>query len=313
MSDHNLAVTLPAGRSVALVLPFHQSGEVAVAGVERLRVPLEFFLNAFREIPTFKRGQQLLMIHEFSDPPRLQDLQSLILPPAEIQALSECAPGSCGVKLSTSMMDHFRGKGVDIASGERLCRDLMIQYVTQYLEKGNPAMLTYADTVPAIRSWDEFRVLLQEVDWLSEAAPPLYNCLESFSGKACPQIESSIYWSNARFGLKPVFSITHLMIYRQWAGRPWAFIAFKQIYADHYFDTSLGLALLVEQSAGPANPVLWVLYLNGSRVDALKGWLGPLKAAIVTRRSVGAMRRNLRDLKGDLEKQYSRSVEPFRR
>ena len=147
-----------------------------------------------------------------------------------------------------------------------------------------------------------FLGLVSEFGWLRAEAPPLYECLVAFSGVLCPQIESFLYWSIAKFGLKPVFTITHVMIYRTVRdGEPWVFIAFKQIYADHYFDASLGLAVLAEQSADPANPMLWILYINRSRTDALKGFLGPLKRSIAEHRSHEAILKSLLQLKQRFE------------
>jgi hypothetical protein len=306
VSSHDLAVTLPAGRAVAMLLPVRQKGEVSVAGVERLRVPLEFFLDAFREAQVVKRDQQVLQIREFSDPPSLQDLQSLKLAPEEIQALSTCSPDDCSVKLSAPMMQQLRGMA-GAPSIENRFGELMLQLVTQYLEKGDSAMISYADKRPAVSSLDEFHALLQEFDWLREYAPPLYDCLESFSGKSCPDVKSFVYWSSAKFGFKRVFSITQMTIYRTTrAQRPWDFIAFKQIYADHYFEGSLGLAVLAEQSAGPINPELWVLYVNRSLTDAFGGWLGPLMRSITQQRSRSALEENLLELKENFEGRYSR-------
>lgn len=306
VSEHDLAVTLPAGRALATLLPVHKKEEVAVAGIERVRVSLQSFLDAFGELPTFNSGREVLQIHEFSSPPREQDLQSLALGKGDIQALRGCSPGDCGVKMSAPMMEQFRGNTASTAVKQRLFRRMILQYLTQYLKQGNPAMVIYADKLPAIHSSDEFQSLLKEIDWLNAEAPPLYDCLKSFSGNACPQVRSFLYWSNAKFGLKPVFTVTQVMIYRTVrAGRPWVFIAFKQVYADHYFDASLGLAVLAEQSAGPTNPALWVLYLNRSRADALGGWLGPLKRSITERRSRGAMQNSLLELKERLERKSS--------
>ena len=137
-------------------------------------------------------------------------------------------------------------------------RSLLIQYVSRYTKEGNAAMIAYADKLPAIRSSNEFLDQLKEFGWLRVDAPPLYDCLESFSGGACPGIDGFLYWSNAKFGLKPVFSITHVMIFRTMhEGQPWVFIAFKQIYADHYIESSLAVAVLAQDSADPANPALW--------------------------------------------------------
>lgn len=309
VSDRDLSATL-AGRPLAMLLPVRDKGEIAVAGVERLRVPLEFFLDSFSNVPTLKRGRQLLQIHDFSSPPRQQDLNSFVLSQEDMQALQSCMPGGCGVKLSAPMMNQLRSDALGSSSTNRAFRGIILQYLTQYLEKGNPAMIAYADKLPATRSADEFRALLHELDWLSLAAPPLYSCLESFSGNACPQVETFVYWSSAKFGFKTVFSINQVMIYRTaLAGQPWVYIAFKQIYADHYFDGSLALAVLAKQSSEPTNPELWLLYLNRSHTDALKGWFGPLKRRVARQRSRAAMLRTLLELKDSLERKYSLQAE----
>jgi hypothetical protein len=310
VSDDDLS-TIEAGREFATVLPVHTKGEVAVAGVERIRVPLKFFLNAFTAMPTLKRGHQVLQIRDFSSPPREQDLQTLVLTPQDIQALLRCIPGNCDVKLSAAMMDHFHGQGLRAATLDDDFRKVILEYLNRYLKVGNAAMITYDDKIPPIRSLGEFLGLLHETGWLNQTAPPLYNCLASFSGAACPQIDSFVYWSNALFGLKPVFSVTQTMIDQTVrAGHPWVFVGFKQLYADHYFDGAFGLAVLVEQSADSAHPVLWVLYINRTHTDALSGWLGPIKRAIAERRSRGAMQKTLLDLKASLERKYWLSREP---
>lgn len=305
VSDHDLTVTLPAGGAVAMLLPVHDNAEVAVAGVERLRVSLPSFLDALRHEPPFRSGQQALLVGEFSDPPRQQDLQPLTLSQQDIQALGGCKPGNCSLKLSATMMERFRDQGQGSLPG--LFQEAILQYLTQYRKQGNPAMIVYADKSTSVSSLDEFHTVLREYSWLSVEAPPLYACLDSFAGGACPEIESFYYWSSAKFGFKVVFSVTHVMIDRTMrAGRPWVFIAFKQIYADHYFNASLGVAVLAEQSSAPSNPELWVLYMNRSRTDALTGFLGPLKRSVTKSRSRAAMQNSLLQLKQRLENSSSR-------
>jgi hypothetical protein len=168
------------------VLPAHEKGEVVVVGVERLRVPLKFFLNAFTAIPTLKRGHQVLQIRDFSSPPREQDLEPLALRPQDLQVLSRCTPGDCGVKLSASMMERLRSQGLHQSSLGDEFKKVIVQYVNRYLAVGNAAMITYDDKSPPIRGLDEFRTLLHEVDWLRQAAPALHRCLDLFSGARCP-------------------------------------------------------------------------------------------------------------------------------
>ncbi len=204
--DRDLSTLRSTGQVLATVLPTHEKGEVAVAGVERLRVPHKFFLNAFTAMPTLKRGHQVLQIRDFSSPPQERDLQPLVLRPQDVQALSRCTPGDCDVKLSAAMMTHFRSQGLRHRSLDDDFRKVILQYVNRYLAVGNAAMITHDDKTPTVPSLAVFRALLHEVEWLNQATAPLYKCLDSFSGAGCPQIDSFVYWSSALFGLKPVLS-----------------------------------------------------------------------------------------------------------
>ena len=298
---------LRAGKAIAKVLPEHEKGEIVVAGAIRISVPLQFFLNAFRNLSTLERGRQALIVHEFSDPPEQSDLQSLALAPEDINAMSRCRPGSCSVKLSAEMMEQLRQPesataAVDQNLTGNLFRSLILHNVAEYLEEGDQAMITYADKRPPVLASEVYLGLLNEFDWLSNYAPPLYECLQSYLGRPCPDVDGFLYWSTAKFGLKPVFAVTHAMIYKtSRQGQPWVFIAFKQIYADHYFEGSLGVAVLVEESAGPG---LWGVYINRSRTDSLQGWLAPIKRAIAESKSREAMQTDLTQLKQSVESQY---------
>lgn len=297
--------TLQRGMPAVKILPRHVHGEIAIAGVDRMGVPLDFFLDAFRGMPTLKRGKQALIVREFSDPPRLEDLQQLPLTTSDIQGLAACRPGKCSVKFSPAMMEQLHAAAGSGQNPSAAFKTVLLDYVRNYLAQGNAAMITYADKLPPISSAEDSRTLLQEAGWLQAEAAPLYSCLESFSGRPCPQIDSFLYWSSAKFGLKPVFSITDVMIYRtQKDSQAWVFIAFKQIYADHYIQASLGLAVLVQESADPAHPQLWIVYVNRSRTDAIGGFFGRVKRSIAENRSSAAMRRNLEELKESLERKY---------
>ncbi len=211
----------------------------------------------------------------------------------------------CDVKLSAAMMAQL-GAGARATAGAGLTeifRKLIFEYVTRYLANGNRAMMIYADKPEPVESSAAFLRLVKESDWLRQEARPLYDCLQSFSGRPCPEVDSFFFWSIASFGFKPVFSVTHVMTHRTARqGRPWMFIAFKQIYADHYLDASLGLAVLGAESGDAAT---WVFYVNRTRIDALGGWLGPLKRSVMEDKSRVQMRQNLSGLKNSLEMKFA--------
>lgn len=152
IKDNHLSRVLSSGKPLVKVLPKHGHAEIAIAGAERIRVPLEFFLNVFRATPTLKRGSQVVQIHEFSNPQRAQDLAAFQLKSPDIQALPGCSPGDCSVKLSASMMDQFQGTGIEGPAAPTAVQDAfdtaVIEYLKRYLSEGDAAMITYADKLP---------------------------------------------------------------------------------------------------------------------------------------------------------------------
>ena len=66
-----------------------------------------------------------------------------------------------------------------------------------------------------------------------------------------PNVENFIYWSKEMFSLKPVINLFHVTIYtRERHGTKDVFITSKQIYASHYFETSLGFTAFVDEIGG---------------------------------------------------------------
>ena len=109
-----------------------------------------------------------------------------------------------------------------------------------------------------------------------------------------------IYWSKERVARKSVISVTHLAIARQSSTSPAAYVAAsKQLYASHYFESSLGLTIVlpVRSTSGTAS---YVVYTNRSRVDAFRGLFGGITRGIVRSRARGALA-NYLDLKARLD------------
>ena len=306
--NHDLDVVIPSGGVFAAVLRHSRAGEVAVAGAARIPVTIDFFIARLRAIESFKSGPAILGIGRFSDPPHGQNLAHLSLQRSELDALAACRPGKCNLKLSEEMINRLRGSIPRVGPGaglEHEFRSALLDYVSDYTQKGTPAMIVYNDDRPPVQTSAEFIDLLRQFGWLNEFAPPLFEALQSGLPASGPQVDHFLYWSKEKFGLKPVISVTHVMILRVViAGRPWAFVGSKQIYADHYFEASLGLTVLTEESADPANPSLLIAYFNRSQSDGLRGWLGSLQRAIVERRARSGMVKNLTEMKMKLSVAY---------
>src|SRR5207249_9134929 len=102
-------------------------------------------------------------------------------------------------------------------------------------------------------------------------------------------VENTIVWSQIKYGLKPVIAINHIMIYiREQKSGPQVLIVSKQIYANHYFDSSL--ALTAFGSITDDSPKSYLFYENRSRLDGLTGAFGKMKRGIVEDKAVDSLK-----------------------
>lgn len=297
------------GQIVVKLFPTEDDDDVAVAGVVRIHVPAEFFVRKYRDVESFKKAPEVLKIRKLSKPPRLEDFDALELPKSELDDLSDCRPGDCQLKLSVEMMDRLSNQNSQTSSGgesaNRVFRQLLLDYVTSYLMHGNSALIKYADKRAPESSANDFAHVLDASLVLQRYAPDFARNLSNFPGGDEPQIDDYVYWSQERFGLKPVVSVTHVLVFPTTpADAQWHFLASKQIYADHYFDASLGLTILLDI---PDQQSCWLIYMNRSRSDSLTGWFSAIKRAIVRSRVRAGMVKNIGIIKNRLEVAYPAS------
>lgn len=294
--------------SFARALPHIQDGEVALMGAVSIPVPLDFFVERFREVETFRKGPGVLGVGKIGYPARGADIENLHLDSKTLQTLRTCRLGKCGVKLSSEMMDtlrrlpdgHGRTSGFDSAF-----RELLFTYLKRYQEEGTAAMIAYADSDPPVESSKVFLALLGQFEWLKEYSPELYDVLRKSLPKDSSDVEQFFYWSKDDFGLKPVITMTHVLTSSGLlAGKRWMVAASKQIYADHYLEGSLGLTLAVDESPDAGHPAIVVAYVNRSQTDGLRGWLASIQRAIVERRARKGLADRLSQMKNELVQAY---------
>jgi hypothetical protein len=244
------------GKIVTKILDTGEDREIASFGVARLAVPKTFFVEKFRDIEKFKRSDEVMQIGTFSEPPRLEDLSELQFESEDLEAIKRCKPGDCDVKMTSRAMGRFRAE-VDwsdpdhLEQAAHLAREVLFEYVRAYLKGGNEALSVYTDNEKPLRVSREFRAILGESPYVYDYAPEFHRYLLDFPDAGLSDVESFIYWSKEKlgFGLKPVVSLTHVAIYkRALLGENGVLIASKQIYASHYFEASLGLTAVVDDT-----------------------------------------------------------------
>src|SRR6266550_6604496 len=269
--DATDVVALEEGQPVVKLLPAQDKREVAVCGLVNLQVTADAFLKSFRESMVRRSNPAILEIGSFSSEPTWDDLQNLTFENRDIEDLKECVVGNCKLKLSAAMIERLHTE-VDWAAADyriratQLLKSMLLDYVRDYLRRGDIALIEYNDKPNGIRLAEEQQALLagltsshdvlSELPRLSEPEPAI--------------VENTIVWSKIKYGLKPVIAISKIIIYqREKKTGQQILIVSKQIYANHYFDSSLALTAfgsLRDNSSGS-----YLFYENRSRLDGLTG------------------------------------------
>src|SRR4030095_4183113 len=273
---------LERGEPVAKLIPSNDPREVAVCGVIKIPSDPETALKAFQLSLSLKQNS-ILQSGKFTNPPRIEDLASLTLSDDDIADLKTCAVGDCKLRLSAAMIHSFQ-KSIDwnaIDYKERanhLFRLMIVEYVTTYLQRGDAALIEYADQNPRVPLAREQESLLTNLLYVNDTAPELVRHLKAFPRSTVP-VEHSLSWAKINFGLKPVLVITDVSTYRSDVdGVQQVLVLSKQIYANHYFDASLSLtAAIADQTRAKSD----LLYVNHSRVGALAGSFSKFKHKMV--------------------------------
>lgn len=290
------------GQAAVRVLKAGAPGEMAVFGMIYVNGSPEAFLARYRDIVRFKKSEEVLQIGTLGNPAQLSDIGSLRMDRDEVESLRDCTIGDCEIRLPASQIQRFRNEvrwsSPDAArQAEAIGREMLIDCANAYMRHGNDALVTYNDKKQPVSVSDQSAGILQQSTYLRDYVPEFYAHLLDYPRDDLQGVDDFLYWSNEKFGLKPVISLTHVSIYTPPHGSPaYAIIASKQIYATHYFDASLGLTALYRSGHG-----FFLMYLNRSRADSLKGGFLGAKRSIVQNRSREGMAKNLLRIKRESE------------
>jgi len=295
---------LQQGQTVVKLLPVQDKREVAVSGLVSLQVPAEVFLQSYRESMFRKSNPAILEIGRFSNEPTLDDLKGLTIENRDIEDLKTCVVGDCRLKLSAPMIERFH-KEVDWEASDyhsqatQLLKVMLLDYVRDYLARGDVALIEYNDKGKTVRLGEEQHALRASSSYMYDGLPKFSQYLKGFPESKLANVENAIVWSKMKFGLKPVIAINHITIYKnEKEAGPQILIASKQIYANHYFDSSLALTAFVNIPG--ASPGSYLFYENRSRADGLGGMFGKIKRGLVEDRAVDGLKAILEQSKVNL-------------
>ena len=288
---------LEQGEAIVKLLPVSDRREVAVCGVIKLSAPAELSLKSFHQALSQANQKSVGTAGRFSTPPSLSDLEVLTLGKRDLSDLKQCTIGDCKLNLSSRMIERFQQEvnwnaPEHATAANRLLRQMLVEYVQQYLERGDSALIEYADATTPVRLAEEYQSLLDELLYVNEADPAFGDYLRSFPSGSLPNVENTISWAKIKFGLKPVIIITHVATHTSHSNDLTRILVLsKQIYANHYFDGSLSLTAVVSNHT-IAGTQSYLFYANHSRAAGLAGSFSRLRHKLVESEALG----NLEDL-----------------
>ena len=286
---------LQRGETVVHPAPAQDKREVAVSGLVTLRASADEFLRTYRDGLTRKSNTAVMEIGTFGAVPALADIEALTLEATDIEDLKECIVGDCDIKLSAAMIQRFarevNWQAPDYAQqATQLFKTMLVEYVKDYRSRGDAALIEYHDKQSEVRLADEHQALMRASGYLTDVLPR--------AAAEMQPLEELLVWSKIKFGLKPTIVIEHVKIYK--GARelgPQVLSVSKQIYANHYFNSSLALTGFVTV----AGPTSYLVYENRSRADGLEGPFGKFKRGIVQNKAVEGLKSILEHSKLTLE------------
>lgn len=289
------------GQAVTHLLDADPSREVAIFGAVWIAAPVERYVAAVKDIERLEAGGSFLVTKRISNPPRLQDFDSLTLPKEDISDLKTCTVGSCEVKLGEAALIRLQkevdwSKPTAAADVERLIRTFALQYVNGYLEGGNARLAVYRDSDRPTFVAKEFASMIDRMPSLTEYLPELQRYLLDYPKVTLPNADSFLYWQDAKFGLKPTIRVNHLTIAQHLGG---VVVVSKMLYASHYFWTAIELRVLLPDPARGNG--FWFVTVNRSRSDGLSGFTGRIIRSKVRGETEKGLQAALRTTKAKLE------------
>ena len=276
LGDAELA-TMDKGTVVTKPLATPEKAEIAAFGVVKVTGTLATLRDRIHDFPSFRKVPQIVQIGVFSNPPRIEDLAGLTIDEADLDALEDCKPGNCAVKIGTAGLDRLKKEvnwsgpaAAAKAKATALIKEQMLAYVKAYMAGGTDAMGVTVDKSQPKALSAEFKTLLRNSPYIPEYVPAFNQYLEAYPKGTLPNSTTTIFWAKDTFGLKPVISIYHATVYTQEQPRPGLLAAIKTIYASHYFNAALEMMVAVPAADGSS---FYLLDLYRTRIDPPTGML----------------------------------------
>jgi len=289
------------------VLETKDQDEVALFGIVALDAPRSDVVRRVRDLGSFLRTPGRTGFGVFSTPATINDAGAFVADPSDLDALKECKPGDCNVKMPARSIEEFRN-AIDwssAASGAQataLVRQRMVDYVEAYRRGGVGVMVEYGDQKMAGRSGEAFVSLLAESPYLYDYVPAFKEYLTKYPAVSLPEVTNAVYWSMDRMPrLRPILGLTHLAIYEP-PGAPLTLVSANQLYASHYFLGAFTLTTILDRADTDDTRGVYYMVVQRMRFDHLpSGGLLNIRGRVIGKMH-DALRADLEQRKAALDR-----------
>ena len=294
---------LKAGEALVELLPA-AAKEVAVRAATRIDAEPMRLIEWTRRVEELHKGRYVDAVKRFSNPPQIDDLDTLTLEDEDLTDLRRCRPGKCAVKLDDGEIMRIRAAiaaaGADWKSAvQETFRRIVLARAEQYLAEGHTPSAAYHDGRKTVLLDSEFAAIASDVALTYPRLFPLTNYLSLYPKGEAIDVESFLYWSKESLGAKPIVSVIHVAMIESRDPRiRETLVAKKQVYASHYVLASLSF-MAIGASTDGANRYL--VYLNRSRSDVFDGLFGGFIRRTIARRLRAEAPQALHALRSRLE------------
>jgi hypothetical protein len=296
---------LKRGKVVKHILPPGAPEELGVVGAVRIRGSRDRLITAYRDIVTFRKSANppVVAIGRFSERLDPSDLDALTTDDFDLRG---CKVGDCDIRLPTAEIQRvgasvdWRRSGAD-ARAAAFFKQLLLTHVRSYMTGGPGRITEYDDgrtpILPALAGDD----LIKGSPYLDALKPGLAAHVQCMWSNPLDGADDFLYWSKENFGFAPFISVTHVTIAP--AGPHQTVAANRDVYSSRYIDAALSMMVASDAAGDPES--FYLLYVNRTRANVLRGPMAALLRTIIEHKAKGSLDRSLRDIKVRLEAPHS--------
>ncbi len=272
--------TIERGGVVAKVVDTGDRSEVFSVAATRVTTKSGRVAERFKDLEGRRAEPWVLQIGRVGTPPNARDLESLSLDPGDVKDLAKCRVNHCDLRLPADAIEQFR-KEIDWSDASHatranaLFRQLLSSYVASYLGRGNTALIEYATNLDP------------------------YAFLHRFPDGRPTDVEDFVYWLKEKFWLLNVLSLNHVTLVDRPTGSGRVVLAVsKQLYASHYYESSLGVTAFLEGAPGTPS---YLVMINRTRADIRRSGFTWIERLLLRRLVRGRLEGEMKYLRRQLE------------